>query len=152
MLFLDVHLTHVDLALHTKIGGGGGQGHTVLAGAGLGDQAFLAHVFGEQRLSHAMVELMGAGMVEVFTLQVEKCLRHPGIPRDYANSEPASDVPKMLADVFQFILELSGEGDPVIGRRDLSKWLLQVQGGERPRHIHQTSRFYPDVFSDSDRS
>ena len=38
--------------------------------AGLGNHAGLAHAFGEQDLPHRIVDLVGAGVVQVFALQV----------------------------------------------------------------------------------
>ncbi len=42
----------------------------MLAGAGLGDQAGLAHVFGEQGLAQGVVDLVRARVVEVLALEV----------------------------------------------------------------------------------
>ena len=50
-------------------GGRGGGGHAVLAGAGLGDEAGLAHPLGEQRLAEHVVDLVRAGVVEVLALE-----------------------------------------------------------------------------------
>ena len=46
-LAADVFLAHVDHALETETGAGRGGGHAVLAGAGLGDDAPLAHPPGQ---------------------------------------------------------------------------------------------------------
>src|SRR5688572_32858214 len=43
----------------------------MLAGAGLGDDALLAHALGEQDLSHAVVDLVRAGVVELVALQID---------------------------------------------------------------------------------
>ena len=45
----------------------------MLASAGLRDDARLAHAQGEQYLPEAVVDLMRAGVVEVFTLQINLC-------------------------------------------------------------------------------
>jgi hypothetical protein len=45
----------------------------VLAGAGLGDDALLAHALGEQALAEGVVDLVGAGVEEVFALEVDTC-------------------------------------------------------------------------------
>ena len=52
-LALGVDLAHVDGALEAEQRAGGGGGDAVLAGAGLGDDAGLAHALGEQRLARA---------------------------------------------------------------------------------------------------
>ena len=53
------------------MGTGGGGGHAVLAGAGLGDHALLAHPQREQRLAERVVDLVGAGVVEVLALELD---------------------------------------------------------------------------------
>ena len=46
-----------------------GGGDAVLAGPGLGDDARLAHAPRQQRLADAVVDLVGAGVVEVLALE-----------------------------------------------------------------------------------
>ncbi len=70
---LDVHLAHVDVTLQAEQRRCGGQGHPMLTRAGLGDDLLLAHPLGEQHLSDAVVDLMGTGMVEILTLEVDLC-------------------------------------------------------------------------------
>jgi hypothetical protein len=43
----------------------------MLAGAGFGDDARFAHAPGQQRLPDHIVDLVGAGMVQVFALEVD---------------------------------------------------------------------------------
>ncbi len=69
LLALHVDLAHVHHALEAHEGGGGGGGHAVLAGAGLGEQAGLAHALGEQGLAQHVVDLVRAGVVEVLALE-----------------------------------------------------------------------------------
>src|SRR5690606_19734956 len=57
----DVFAAHVDHALHAIAGRHRGGGHAVLAGAGFGDDARLAHVAGQQGLANAVVDLVRAG-------------------------------------------------------------------------------------------
>ena len=61
---------HVDDALLLEHGADRGGGDAVLAGAGLGDDAFLAHALGQQSLAQRVVYLVGAGMGEVLSLEV----------------------------------------------------------------------------------
>ena len=68
-LALDVFAAHVDHAFEAEAGADGGGGHAVLAGAGLGDDARLAHALGQQRLADHVVDLVGAGVVQVFALE-----------------------------------------------------------------------------------
>ena len=70
-LFCYVDLAHVDITFKTEISGSCRQRHAMLAGSGLGDQFLLAHVFGKQAFTHAVIELMGAGMVQIFPFQVD---------------------------------------------------------------------------------
>jgi hypothetical protein len=51
--------------------GDGGRRDAVLARAGLGDDARLAHAAGEQRLPDGVVDLVRAGVVQVFALEVD---------------------------------------------------------------------------------
>ena len=75
-LSLGVDLAHVDDAVETHQGRGRGGGDPVLARAGLGDDAGLAHPLGEQRLREDVVDLVRAGVVEVLALEDD-----PGVTR-----------------------------------------------------------------------
>ena len=70
-LAFDVERAHKDDALHAHQGTSRGGGHTVLAGAGLGHDASLAHVAGDENLPEGIVDFMRTGVVEVFALEVE---------------------------------------------------------------------------------
>lgn len=61
--------THEDGALHTELGADGSGGDTVLTGTGLGDNLLLAESAGEKQLTESVVDLVGTGVVEIFTLQ-----------------------------------------------------------------------------------
>ncbi len=65
----DVHLAHADDAFQAHEGGAGRGAHAMLARAGLGDDAGLAHAFGQQALADGIVDLVGSQMVEVFALE-----------------------------------------------------------------------------------
>ena len=65
----DVFGAHVDHALHAEARRHGRARDAMLAGAGLGDHARLAHALGEQRLADGVVDLVRAGVIEVFTLE-----------------------------------------------------------------------------------
>ena len=62
---------HVDHALEVEQSAHGGSRHTVLAGAGLGDDAALAHALGQQGLAQSVVELVRPGVVEVLALEID---------------------------------------------------------------------------------
>ena len=67
-LALGVLATHVHHALHVEQRRGRGGCHAVLPGARFGNQARFAHLFCQQRLAQHVVDLMCAGVVEVFAL------------------------------------------------------------------------------------
>ncbi len=64
-----VDRTHVDDALEPEQGTRGRRRDAVLAGAGLGDDARLAHALGEQHLPQHVVDLVRSGVVQVFPLE-----------------------------------------------------------------------------------
>ena len=71
LLSRHVDLAHVDRAGQVEQRAHGGGRDAMLAGAGLGDDALLAHALGEQDLAHAVVDLVRAGVVELVALQVD---------------------------------------------------------------------------------
>ena len=66
----DILGPHIDDAFHAIAGRDRGRGHAVLPGAGFGNDAPLAHAPGEQGLAHGVIDLVRAGMIQVFTLEV----------------------------------------------------------------------------------
>ena len=52
-------------------GADGRRRHAVLPGAGLGDDALLAHPFREQPLTERVVDLVRAGVGQIFSLEVD---------------------------------------------------------------------------------
>ncbi len=60
---------HVDDALEAEQRAGGRRRDAVLTGAGLGDDAGLAHPLGEQRLADGVVDLVRAGVGQVLALE-----------------------------------------------------------------------------------
>ena len=75
-LALDVFAAHVDHAFQPVAGTDGGSGHAVLAGAGFGDDARLAHALGEHGLADDVVDLVGAGVVQIFALEEDLRATH----------------------------------------------------------------------------
>ena len=67
----NVLLAHIDDAIEAEMGTGGRRGHAVLAGAGLGDHAPLAHAQRQQRLAERVVDFVSAGVVQVFALELD---------------------------------------------------------------------------------
>ena len=70
-LTADVEGAHVDAAGQAHQGAHGGRGYAVLPGAGFGDDAALAEVARQQHLADGVVDFVCAGVVQVFTLQVD---------------------------------------------------------------------------------
>lgn len=68
-LSFGIDFTHEDFAFHAEEGGDGGSGYAVLAGTGFGNEAGLAHPFCQKGLADAVIDLVGAGVVEVFSFQ-----------------------------------------------------------------------------------
>ena len=67
---LTIHRAHVDDTFQTEHRGDGGGGNTMLPRTGLGDDAGLAHALGEQNLADGVVDLVRAGVVQVFALEI----------------------------------------------------------------------------------
>ena len=71
LLPLDVGRAHEDLARQPEARAHGRHRDAVLAGAGLGDDARLAHAHGQQDLAEAVVDLVAAGVIELVALEVD---------------------------------------------------------------------------------
>ncbi len=69
-LALTIQFPHVDHALHSKHGGHRGRGHAMLARPGFSNDPFFPHALGKKNLPHAVVDFVSAGVIEVFSLQV----------------------------------------------------------------------------------
>ena len=71
--FLPLHIDgpHVDTAGKIQQGTGQCRSDTMLAGAGFGYDAGLAHALGQQGLPQHLIGLVGATMQQIFTLKVQ---------------------------------------------------------------------------------
>src|SRR6185503_21377147 len=65
----DIDFAHINDAFEAEEGAGRGGCDTMLAGAGLSDDAVLAHPLGEESLTEGVIDLVRAGMGEVFPLE-----------------------------------------------------------------------------------
>ena len=70
-LAADVLGAHVHDAFEVEQRAGGRRRDAVLAGPGLGDDPCLAEAAGQERLAEGVVDLVGAGVVEVLALEVQ---------------------------------------------------------------------------------
>ena len=68
---LGVLHAHEHHALHAHQGCGRRSRNAVLTGAGFRDQTGLAHLFRQQRLTEHVVDLMGAGVVQILAFEVD---------------------------------------------------------------------------------
>ena len=70
--FLPPHVfrPHVHDALKAQQRADGGGGHAMLSGAGLRDDTMLAHALNQQRLSQTVVDLVRAGVQQIFALEI----------------------------------------------------------------------------------
>lgn len=122
----NVDFAHVNFTFQPEIGGGGCERDAVLPCPGFGDQPLLAHEFGQQPLPHAVVELMSTGMVQILALQVNLAVadqaREPVAVID--RSRPPL---KLAPDTPQFIDEISGVADGLIGVADLLECRQQLR-------------------------
>ena len=126
---LDVGGTHVDDARQVEERAHGCGGDAVHAGAGLGDDAALAHAAREQNLAHRVVDLVRAGVVQILALQID--LRAAAMAR-----EPLGEIERARpADImFEIAAHLAREFGIaprlVIGALDLEHERHQRLGDE----------------------
>ena len=64
-----IDLAHVDAAFQAEHGTHRSGGHTMLSRAGFSNDAGLTHALDQQSLPKRIVDLVGAGMVEILTLE-----------------------------------------------------------------------------------
>ncbi len=73
MLLRNIDYAHMNFALHAQQGADGRQRNAMLAGSSLGHHFFLAHLLGQQHLADAVVDFMGAGMIQILALEINLC-------------------------------------------------------------------------------
>lgn len=136
VLLFDIDLAHMDFALEAEVGGCGSEGDSVLAGSGFGDETLLAHVFGEKGFAHAMVELVGAGVVQVFALEVDASAVGFGkalaiVDRGGASLEVFADAAQLGDEGVRFADVVVGIGDPIhfdleVGRNEAASEFAEL--------------------------
>ena len=86
---------HIDHALESEQCAHCRRGHTMLAGASFGDDAPLAHAHRQQRLSQAVVDLVRAGVQQVFALEIN--LRSAQLAREMSREKQRRGSPRIIA-------------------------------------------------------
>ena len=139
-LLLDVDESHVDFALKPEICGGGGEGDSVLTRAGFRDEFFLAEIFREQTFAHAMVELVGAGVVEILALEID--LAVADVAGEAVAVIDGSGAPlELAADAAEFVDEFRGMADRLISVRDFAEGSLEFGRNAASAEFAETAVF-----------
>ena len=125
-LFGDVDLSHVDVALEPEISCSGRQGDSVLPCPGLRDQLLFAHIFSQETFTHAVVELVGAGVVEVLAFEIDLGPAQK-VGQVLAVIDRCGTALEIPADAAELRNELGGLGDRVIALRVLIKGFDQLR-------------------------
>src|SRR5690606_28548581 len=124
-----VFTAHVHHTFHAIAGRDRGRGNAMLARAGLGDDARLAHVAGQQRLANAVIDLVCARMVEVFALEPD--LRAAQFARPALGVVHGAGPPdEVLEFVVEGLDELGVEPAPVVSGTQFGKRVHQRFGDE----------------------
>jgi len=80
-LAANIFLAHVNIALETQTRADRCSRYAVLAGAGFGNDAFLAHAARKQPLAEAVVDLVSARVIQILALEINlraaPCFRQP---------------------------------------------------------------------------
>ena len=110
----------------------------MLPGAGFGDNALFAHVFRQQSFAHTVIQLMRAGVVQIFAFQVDLAmadfLRKPLAVIDWRRT--ALELP---ADAPQFLDKFRGVANSQIIVGDFFKGRDELFGKIRPAVFSKTA-------------
>ena len=134
---------HVDDALETQQRADGRSRHAMLSRAGLGDHAMLAHALDQQPLPQAVVDLVRAGVQQVFALQINlrptQLLGKP--PRKKQRRRTPRKSPQQL---IQPRLKFLDRASPSRTRAPV----LRAQPSESPAHTARRKRQTAPAHSD----
>ena len=87
----------------------------MLAGAGFGNHAALAHPQGQQGLPERVVDFVGAGVIQIFALQINLCPADVlAQPLGMIQRRRSADI--MLEQVVQFAVEGIVAASGIVGR------------------------------------
>ncbi len=113
-----VDRTHIDHAIEAEQCTRGRRGDAVLTGAGLRDDAGLAHALGEQRLAEHVIDLVRTGVVQILTLEDDaRATGVLGEPPTFEDRRRAAGV--VALQPVQFVEEGGIEATLLIFRGDL---------------------------------
>ena len=129
VLLGNIHSAHVNVTLQAEVCSGGGKSHTVLAGTGFGNDLLLAHELGKETFTHAVVQLVGTGVVEIFALEINLALAE-NTAQALAVIHGSRAALKLAADAAQFIDKLRTLADLKIRIVDLLECRNQFGGQE----------------------
>ena len=137
-LAFDIDAAHEDFALAFEQRRHGRSGDAMLAGPGLGRDARLAHALGEQRLAERIVDLVRAGMAEVFALQIN--LRAAQFGREIGAEKERRRPSDVFARVArQVFAELRIPSCQLVGFFQFEQRGHQGFGDEAPAKLPETS-------------
>jgi hypothetical protein len=124
----DIDLAHIDHAGQVEERTHRRRRHAMLAGPGLRDDAALAHALGQQDLAHAVVDLVGAGVVQLVALEVDLgAAEMPGQPLGEIERARPPDI------VLVIVAKLGRKARVVLGRL-IGALHLEDQRHQRFRH------------------
>ena len=95
---------HVDGAFEAEMRGDGGRGDSVLACAGFGDDARLLHLHGEEALADGVVDLVCAGVEQVFALEIDARASEM-IGQAFGELERGGAAGKIFEEILELFLE-----------------------------------------------
>ena len=128
VLFDHIHFTHIDIALQADQCCCCSERHTMLACACFSDEFLFAHFFGEQCFAEAVIDLVCAGMVEVFTLHIDLCAIFFGEVLGMKDRSRASDI--VLIEIGQLSQKLRIGTYSIIRSSDFVHNRLQFRRNE----------------------
>ena len=144
-LLFDIHSTHINITFKTEISRRRRKRYAMLTCARFRDDFLFAHVFGKERFTHAMVELMRTRVIEVLAfhvkLDVAKLTR-----KAFEIGNGGRSALKFTADTAKLADEFAGFADGEIRICDLLHRLFQVFGNVSTTEIAEITVFIRIIF------